>query len=74
MTIQIRTTQTPTIQILKNILKDCIFISSINLKKIKNVYVDLINIYKQLFYFLQSLKYFSRYYKVTKNNYVFYFI
>ena len=40
MTIQIRTTQIPTIQILKKNLKDFISKSNINLKK-KKTYVDL---------------------------------
>ena len=48
MTIQIRTTQ-----ILKKYLKDYISKSIISMKKIKNAYVDLINIYKPL---LSSLK------------------
>ena len=51
MTIQIRTTQIPTIQILKKYLKDHISISNISSKKIKTTYVDLINIYKPLFSF-----------------------
>ena len=52
MTIQLRKTQIPTIQILKKYLKDYISIISINLKKIKTTYVDLINIYKPILSFL----------------------
>ena len=72
MTIQIRTTQIPTILILKKYLNDYISISNINLRKIKIICVDLINIYKPLFSFFQNLKYFSRYFKIIKNNYVFF--
>ena len=59
MTIQIRTTQIPTIQVFK---------------KIKNTYLNVINIYKPLFSFLNNLKYSLRYFKTIRNNYVFYFI
>ena len=52
---------------LKN-LKQYISKSFINLKKIKNTYVDLISIYKPIFSFLLNLKYFSRCLKITKNN------
>ena len=45
---------------LKKYLKD--YIST-------NTYVDLINVL-----FFQNRKYFSRYFEISKNNYVFYFI
>ena len=62
-----------TIQILKKNLKD--FISKINiiLKKIKYLYIDFIKTYNPLF-LLQNLKYFLRYFKIARNNSVFYFI
>ena len=74
MTIQIPTTQIPTIQILKKCLKDYFSITNLNLKKIKYIYVDLIIIYKPFFSFLKNLNYFSKSFKITKNNYVFYVI
>ena len=43
------------------------------MKKIKNEYVDLINIYMPLLSFLKNLKYFSKYFKITKNKCIFYF-
>ena len=37
------------------------------------MYVDLINIYKQLLYFLKNLNDILRNVKITKNNYIFNF-
>ena len=50
-----------TIQVVKKYLKDFISISVINFKKLKNAYVDLINIYKPLFfcYILIIFQYFK---------------
>ena len=44
-----------TIQILKKIFKDYFSKSNKNLKKVKNIYVDLIEIYKRLFLFCEIL-------------------
>ena len=54
MTIQIRTTQIPTIQVLIRIIKRIYHKKQYKFEKIKYTYVGLINIY----YFLQNLKYF----------------
>ena len=64
MTIQIRTTQIPTIQILEKIIKILYLNKWFELKK--NTYVDLIIIYKPLFSFLQNLKYFKVISKLLK--------
>ena len=55
MTIQIRTTQFPTIQILKKKINGHNLKSIIFLKSIKNMYVSIINIYKPFFSFLKIL-------------------
>ena len=55
MTIQVWKIQVPTFQILKKYLKDYFSNSYKNLKKIKYIYVDLIEIYKPLFLFCKVL-------------------
>ena len=72
MTIQIRTIQIQKFKFLKKSVKDYVSKSNINLKK-KNVCRPYLNL-QATFSFLQSFKYFLRYCKITKNNYVFYFI
>ena len=59
MTIQVWKIQVPTFQILKKYLKDYFSNSYKNLKKIKYIYVDLIEIYKPLFLFCKVLNIFN---------------
>ena len=55
MTIQIWTIHIPIIQIVKKHLKDYFSKSDKVLKKMKNIYVDFIEIYKPLFFLRKIL-------------------
>ena len=58
MTIQIRTTQIPTIQILEKIFKTLYLKKCYKLEKNKKAYIYLINIYKPIFLFCKILNIF----------------
>lgn len=54
MTIQNRTAQTPTIQILKKYLRDYILKSNMNLNKIQNTYIASYNLQANFCFFAKS--------------------